>query len=196
MLSREPQDDYLAFMDRLQGDHAREDWRIEDDGRADYALRKIGALESSKAKRAAYVAAEIERLQAWQSHEDQQDQRGIDFFTSHLSRYADQLVADGVLHAKRKSYKLPHGTLQFRAKAITFARNAEELLPWAVALGLIRTKTEVDWEAVKARLVIAIEVTAIGERHTVIDQGTGEVVPGVTVESPAHDEFSVKTSMD
>jgi phage host-nuclease inhibitor protein Gam len=128
--------------------------------------------------------------------EDAQDQRGIDFFTAHLHRYADQLVADGVLTAKRRSYKLPHGTLQLRAKPVTFARNAEALLPWAMDHGLIRTKAEVDWEALKARLVVVQAPGTIADVYTVLDGQTGEIVPGVRVESPAHDEFTVKPSVD
>lgn len=201
----EPQEDYGEFLDLLHGLPAgvtedRTGWSVTDDGSADYALRKLGALQASQAKRAAYVAAEIERLQAWAQHEDAQDQRGIDFFTSHLSRYADQLVADGTIHAKRKSYKLPHGTLSFRAKATAFeVTNQDEFLRWAQRTDtrFVRSKVEVDWASLKAALVLQADQTVCAE---IVNEETGEVasveVYGLRVKSPAHDEFQAKPSID
>jgi hypothetical protein len=165
-------------------------WAIDNDSEADWAMRKIASLEAAKAKR----ATEVERWLQWQDEGDTKDQREIDFFVSHLSRYADQLKADGVITERRKSYRLPSGVLSFRAKAVTFARNAAELLPWAKERGLIRTKEEIDWDTLKGRLVVECDEGPIATRYTVIDRETGELVPGVMVDAPAHDEFSVKPS--
>jgi hypothetical protein len=43
---------------------------VDDDHKADWALRKLAQLETQKRARGAFVAAEMERLRAWQAHED------------------------------------------------------------------------------------------------------------------------------
>jgi hypothetical protein len=43
---------------------------VDDDHKADWALRKLGQIEAQKRRRAAFVAADMERLRAWQVHED------------------------------------------------------------------------------------------------------------------------------
>jgi hypothetical protein len=62
----------------------------------------------------AFVSAEIERLQAWQAHEDRQAERFAAYLTTLLRLYDDQLKAEGKVSARHKGYRLPHDTLTAR----------------------------------------------------------------------------------
>jgi hypothetical protein len=68
---------------------------VDDDHQANSVLRTLGQLDAQKRERAAVVAAEMERLQAWQAHEDRQATRFTDDLTMLLRPYDDQLKAEG-----------------------------------------------------------------------------------------------------
>jgi hypothetical protein len=55
---------------------------VDDDHKADWALRTLGQLDAQKRQRAAFVAAEMERLQTWQAHEDRQAARFAAYYYS------------------------------------------------------------------------------------------------------------------
>lgn len=185
--------DYQEFVAAEYGvDPAREDWAITDDAVADWAIRKIAQAERNIEKRREFVEAEIDRLRRWQEQANTEDQRSIEFFTSHLHAYFEQLRESGAL-GKRKSYRLPHGTLQVRAKPPTFTRDNDQLLEWAQGTGdesLVRVKIEPAWSDIRKRITIA------PDGRTVIDTETGEIVPGVTVTELGSETFSVTTEVD
>ena len=79
----EPAEAYEAFLDATVGleltlieaeprQAPADRFVVDDDHTADWALRTLGQLETQKRRRATFVAAEMERLQAWQAHEDRQ----------------------------------------------------------------------------------------------------------------------------
>ena len=195
----EPHEDYEGFLELIH--HQSERFEIFDDSTADWCLRKIAQSEASINKRAAYVAAEIERLRGWQAHEDAQNQRTIDFFTSHLLRYAEQLKLEGVIHAKHRSHKLPHGTLSFRSTGPQFEPTDDATLQaWAARTDpqrFLRQKVSANWGEIKHALVIQEDGSIAAE---VISSQTGEVsrvpVEGVRLSSPSHDEVKLSTSLD
>jgi phage host-nuclease inhibitor protein Gam len=202
----EPQQEYREFLDQIHGmpegiTDDRTGWAVRDDGSADWALRRLARLQASMSKRAAYVASEIARLKAWQQHEDAQEQRSIDFFTAHLQRYADALVAEGVIHEKKRSYKLPHGTLAFRAKGAEFEiTNTDELLCWAKHTDparFVAPREEVLWGEIKKALVVQENGAVTAE---MVNPETGEVwaveVGGVRVKAMPRDEFKAIPSVD
>jgi hypothetical protein len=55
---------------------------VDDDHKADWALRTLAPLDAHKRQCAACVAAEIARLQAWQAHEDRQTERFAEDLTT------------------------------------------------------------------------------------------------------------------
>lgn len=176
------------------------------DGKADWALRKIAEAERAiEARRAQYledVARLMKFTEAIQAELDallaettEGPQRFIDALTANLRRYAETLQEKGLLTERQRQYKFPHGSIGFHKKRVTYQRNREELLAWAQGKGLVRTHEEPDWEQIKERLGVVIEETPIGARYQVVDARTGELVAGVTVESPEHDEFLVKAHL-
>lgn len=183
--------EYLAHLDEEIGADAtpgNDRFVVTDDSAADWCCRKIEAARRRMAQREAFVGSEIERLTQWQKEQDARDQATIDYMTGLLRQYFEKLREAGVL-GKSKSYKLPHGTLQARASGPRWARqDPEALLAWARPLGLVRVKEEPAWSEIAKRLVA-------GERpgDPAVDAETGEIVPGVVLETPAGETFTVKT---
>jgi hypothetical protein len=99
----EPAEDYEAFFDATVGlepalieaeprQAPGDRFVVDDDHKADWALRKLAQLDVQKRQRAAFVAVEIERLQAWQAQGDRQTERFAEYLTTLLRPYYDQLV--------------------------------------------------------------------------------------------------------
>jgi hypothetical protein len=161
---------------------------VDDDHQADWALRTLGQLETQQRQCAAFVAAEMERLQAWQAHEDRQAERFSAYLTTLLRPYDDQLKAEGKVSARHKGYRLPHGVLTAR-------------LAWAEATSpaLVRVTKAPAWHVIKPQLIPARD-DPLGEATlAVIDPRTGEVrvvpVPGVRVKAGPREVFTPKPAL-
>ena len=169
---------------------------------ADWALRKLGQLEAQKRQRAAFVAAEIERLQAWQAHEDRQAERFAAYLTALLRPYDDQLKAEGKVSARHKSYRLPHGALTARQAPIEWEVDEATLLAWAEATDpetLVRVTKAPAWNVIKPQLIPARDDPLAEATMEVIDPRTGEVrvvpVPGVRVKPGPREVFTPKPAL-
>jgi len=180
-------EDYLRYVEEQMEAHD-DGFKIDDDNKAEWAVRKIRQARENIERRKAFVQAEIERLQAWQQMMDERDQATIDRMTGLLQPYFEALRPS---LGKRKSYSLPSGVLQVRTAQVSYARDEEQLLPYARQIGLVKVKESVDWAELKKRLKPA------GERpgDPVVDAETGEIVPGVTVQEPEREVFSVKVDV-
>ncbi|HXH08907.1 MAG TPA: host-nuclease inhibitor Gam family protein [Alphaproteobacteria bacterium] len=204
---------YQSFLDDLVGvdpsmvqaeDNARPRFEIRDDATADWALRKLSQVEQQQRQRAAFVAAEIERVKTWQAREDAKDQRFADFLTACLRSYYDQLKDDGKVSERHKSYRLPHGTLTARAKEAQFELDENLLLAWCQTHrpGCIRTKQEIAWSDLKPLLRVVEVDAGLGYQVVIedIDEATGEVrqmpVPGVRVKQVAGEVFQARPTLD
>lgn len=183
----------MADMDATDPDSG---FVVDDDSKADWALRKIAQAKRNIERRKEFVEREIERLRQWQAAEDKRDQQTVDFFTSALRPFFDKLRESGAL-GKRKSYRLPHGTLQVRASGPKWRREDNDaLLKWAEERGLVRYKAEVAWSEIGKRL--RPQSDHAGSRAVYVDPDSGEVteVPGVVLESPAGETFSAIPEVD
>src|SRR5690606_19417484 len=138
-------EDYLRYVEE-QIEAQEEGFRIDNDERAEWAVRKIKQAKENIERRKAFVQAEIERLQAWQKLQDERDQATIDRMTSLLHPYFESLRPN---LGKRKSYSLPSGTLQVRTAQVSYARDEEQLLSYARQIGLVRVKETPDWSEIK-----------------------------------------------
>jgi len=177
-------EDYLRYVEEQIEAHD-DGFKIDNDDKAEWAVRKIKQARQNIERRKAFVQAEIERLQAWQWMLDERDQTTIDWMIGMLAPYFESLRPR---LGKRKSYPLPSGILQVRSTPIQYTRNDDELLSYARQIGLVRVKETPDWAEIKRRLRPA------GDRpgDPVVDVETGEIVPGVTVQEPEREVFSVK----
>ena|SRR5690606_702614 len=183
--------DILDEIDEATGSNVAvgdESWRITDDSAADWALRRIAWHQAQIARRREFVQREIERLQAYLQAETERHERSIRFFEAHLRDYFERLRAEGAL-GNRKTYRLPHGSLQMRASGPKFERDDKQLIEWARQHGLVRVSEVPDWSSIKERLTVT-------DSLIVVDRETGEVVPGVVVVEPPSEKFSVKVEVD
>jgi len=166
---------------------------VDDDHTANWALRKLGQLETQKRRRAAFMAEEIERLQAWQTHEDCQAERFSAYLTTLLRPYDDHLKGEGKVGARHKGYRLP---------PIEWEVDEATLLAWAEATDpetLVRVTKAPAWNVFKPQLIPARDAPLAEATIEVIDPRTGEVwvvpVPGVRVKRGPHEVFTPKPAL-
>jgi hypothetical protein len=208
-----PAEDYEAFLDATLGfdpalieaeprQEPADRCVVDDDHQADWALRKLGQLETQKRQRAAFVAAEIERLQAWQAHENRHAARFVEYLTTLLRLYDDRLKAEGKVSARHKGYRLLHGTLTARQAPIEWEVDETTLLAWAEATDpetLVRVRKALAWNVIKPQLIPARAALHTEATMEVIDTRTGEVrvvpVPGVWVKAGPREVFTPKPAL-
>jgi hypothetical protein len=174
---------------------------VNEDHTADWALRKLGQLEARTRERAAFVAAEIERLLAWQAYEDRQAARVAAYLAALLRSYDDRLKAEGKVSARHKGYRLPHGTLTARLTPIEWEVEEATLLAWAEATHpeLVRVTQAPAWNVLRPKLMPAHDAPRAEAMMEVIDPRTGEVrvvpVPGVRVKQGPREVFTPRPAL-
>jgi len=179
--------DLMQFLDiEFVEDTKKDGWEIKSDDAANWALRKIKQAEQNIANRAELVKREIERIQRWAEQADQDDKASINFFTVALQGYYKELTDKGRL-GKRKSYKLPCGTIGTRKKQAVLERDDEKLMPLARQYGLTETVEKLKWAEFKKKVMV--------KGYQAFDVETGELLDGVTVVEKEEEDgnFYVKT---
>jgi hypothetical protein len=139
----------------LETEERREAFRVNDDGAAEWAIKRLAEIRA--------VIAEHRPLRSSES-----------YFEHLLGDYARRQRQD----ADRKTIALPHGKVSTRWGAAKFSFDEERFLAWAeVNLPeIIRIKKE-PWVAeMRERLVI--------QDNQVIDPASGQIVDGVVASSP------------
>ena len=144
-------------------------FEIDDDMKADWAVRKIAEAEAEKKRWYDYYAEAYAKIEA------SQDSR-INYLKSLLRRYFET-----VPHKETKtqaSYPLPSGKLVLKQTGPKFTTKDEELLPWLIENQMtdyIKTETKQKpmWGELK-------KIVSIAGTQVVTEDG--EIVPGVTVE--------------
>lgn len=166
------------------GQEERPRFKIEDDGLADWAVRKIAEeraeYERLKALGEEQIAAIEEKLAAAKRRYE----NGTAYLTTCLARFFDT-----VPHKKTKTtekYRLLSGTLTLKKGGVKAEADDETLVPWLRANGLgefVKVKESAAWGDLKKKLTFVGGVATIEE--------TGEIVEGVTV-TEAPDAFKVE----
>lgn len=177
------------FLDREAGtsEEQRGQFIIDDDQKANWALRKIRQLQEKRVANIELAENEIERINTWLKEVNGDLEQSIDYFTGLLEGYHRQVLEQD---PKAKTIKLPYGKLKMRAQQPEFIRDNDKLLAWLESKGTIgkayiKITKSPHWGKLKERLRIA------GDR--MVDPETGEVVPGVEVVERGP-KFSVEVS--
>lgn len=160
----------------------KQKFRIEDKEQAQWALRKIKALNIKHKETDELAEAEIERIKAWQDKENRSIDSGIAFFEGLLFDY---MLKEKKADEGLKSIKLPSGTLRLRKQQPEYIRDDDKLVKWAITVGewdLVKTKESIDWAALKKDIAVA--------NGKAIHKGTGEVIKHIKV-MPRDDKFEV-----
>lgn len=149
---------------------AEELFCIDDDSKADWAVRKIAEHRAEIEKWDTHFKTQLEKITAT-------EQASIDYLTRLLQDYFRT-----VPHKETKteeSYKLPSGKIYVKAQQPKYIRDEEEMTAWAKENRPELVKTTVtettDWNTLK-------KATTTLEDGSVVDSLTGEVIPGVKAE--------------
>lgn len=171
--------------EQLGIDISDEKYHIVDESQANFFLRRLSELEAENQKINEMCDAEIdafvEKVNNFRNGKLKTNQGTIDYFSTLLERYAHSQL-DGT---KKKSLKLPFGTLQFRSSPDKLKYTDPEVVLKTLQANdmkeLIRTKQEIDKTNLKKALTIIDGKAFLN----------GVEVTGIEVE-PAEINFSVK----
>jgi phage host-nuclease inhibitor protein Gam len=157
-----------------EDEERRQQFRITDEGMADWAVRKIAKARQEFAEADQVADEQIQRIEDWRASKKRDLEHAEEFFGGLLrAYYYPQHEADP---KRKKTFKLPNGQVQFRAQQPEYKRDDEALLGWLKANGresYIVTKESPAWGELKKIL------KQHGEH--MIDTESGEVVDGILV---------------
>jgi hypothetical protein len=165
---------------------------IDNDQKANWALRKIRHLKKKKNENEEFAKTEIEVIQKeidevnqWLETENSNLNNDIEYMEGMLRVYAEQLKTDD---PKLKTHKLPFGQLQFRKQRDKWKYDNDKLLEFAEKSleDIIKIKKQVDKRKLKKKIKI------VGSKAVVAD--TGEVIEGIEIIQRG-EKFKVKTDV-
>lgn len=153
----------------------RQKFVIDDDDRANWALRKLAIHKQERERINAQAEAEINRVANWATEAMKPIDDSVAFLEGMLESYFRNLRKDGY---DKASYKLPAGTLKRSAgRASIEIENEEALLEWV-------KENHPEWVHTKISEAVPKSVLAKEMRDGKIVTEDGEVVPGVAVVEP------------
>jgi len=176
-----PQERLQEFLDRQEAVTDR--FKIDNEGAANWALRKIKSLQQEKERNTKVAQDEIAKINAWLEQENQVLDNSISHFETLLQEYAMNLRQK---NEKFKTLKLPNGSFGFRKAQPKWEYDSNKVVQSLEKQGnhdLIRIKKEPDKKAIKKHFTV--------KNGKVYDPTTGEELDGVTVQEQP-DTFSVK----
>lgn len=168
--------DNLAYVPGME-----ESFRVDNDGKAQWAMEKIRQAQQDTDKWKEHFAEQLARIK-------QENDSTIAFFTAHLERYF-ATVPHKVTKTGQEKYALPGGTLLRKPQNPQYAVEPDPLLGYLDAHEMtdyVKTERTPMWAELKPTLTLAhAEQTdpETGEVRTVayMADANGAAVPGVTV---------------
>jgi hypothetical protein len=170
----------LDEFELVEAPQTPEAFTVDDDSKADWAMRKLAHLRRKQAENQALAEAEIKRVTEWLQTVNRSLDNDAAYFEAVLTPYALLQRSEG-----RKSVSLPHGTIKTTGgRPKIEIEDEEKFLAWAKEseTSVIRIKTEIDKKALNA---------LIRDDNQVIST-QGEIVPAVRV-IPAETSVSFVT---
>lgn len=178
----EVQDNLNQYLEE-QEKTEKDSFKVDDDSKANWALRKIKQAQEKQEKASSLAVEEQEKIEAWYQSEKEKAQREIDFFQGLLAQYAFEKRKQD---PKFKSQTLPNGRIKFQKKQAQIKYKDKDIIDYLEKNekeDLIKVKKEPAKSEIKKAFTI--------RGNKMIDPDTGEVVDCVTVELP-EDEFKVE----
>lgn len=156
-------------MERLHSDTQALDERfvIDDDIKADWAVRKIATARAERDRLIDHFARQIEKA-------NEECANTENAMTALLYEYLDTVPSKQT--KTQRSYKLPSGTIRLKTQQPDYQRDAATLAKWLVDNGHSQYVKEVPtpmWAELKPL------TSAVGETAVIAD--TGEVIEGIKV---------------
>ena len=156
------------YMESLLSEEDRPSFRITDDGKAQWAVRKIREAEKNKALFERHYQEQLRKVQ-------ESLDRDITYFTRLLEDYFDT-CPQHVTKTQAK-YQLPDAELIRKAVPPTYVRDDDALLAFLKAANrtaFVKVVEKPDWAEYKKAITMV--------DGQVADLETGEIVQGVTVQ--------------
>ena len=159
-----------------------ENFIIDNDKKADWAIKTISEAEAERARLVKLAEEEIEELN------EKIEKVNAHFETD--TAYLKSLLFDyfgKVPHKKTKtqeSYKLLSGSLVYKVPSVKIAHDDEKLLEYLDGTEYVKVKKSVDWAEFKKHLDIT-------ESNEVVNVDTGEIVEACSIEDVAA-SFNIK----
>src|SRR5699024_5145336 len=151
----------------------KDTFTVDDENKANWALRKIRDLKYQIEQNNALATAEIDKIEQWQQEVNSSAQDSIDYFQGLLAEYAMQKKKDD---PKFKTMKLPNGRFGFRKRQPKWNYDDDAVLRALEKANLddfIRVKKTPSKDDIKK----AFDVV----NGKVISHDTGEVIDDITV---------------
>lgn len=148
---------------------AREPFMVDDDSKADWAMRKLASIRRKQSENKVIFEREVKRVAEWLDKVNTALERDAEWFEANLRPYALQERSNG-----RKSVVLPHGTIKTTAGRPKFEIEDEsKFIEWAEtsAPDLVRVKKEIDKKA----------LNALNQDADKVISTQGEIIPAVKV---------------
>lgn len=177
----EGMDDALWAQEETEG--PRPEWRITDDGCADWACRKIAEEKAELDRIRELAEAQIQKIEEKLAAAERRYENGTRFLTGKLAEYFETVPHKAT--KTKESYRLLSGTLTRKYGGAQMKQDDAQLvqhLKDSGQLEFIKTEEKPKWGEFKKRLEIM--------GGSAVDKETGEIVEGVQIiEKP--DTFSV-----
>lgn len=173
----------LHEIEELQQTEVKEQWSIDSLETANWALRKINALNKKMADTVRLAKEEHDRINEWELKETESDQQSITFFEEKLGQYLVELRKDD----PKARIKTPYGTVGTRKQAekIEYSASTIDELKEKGMMDFIRIKEEVNKTELKKHLTITSDYRVV--------TADGEILKSATV-IPAYEKTIVKAA--
>jgi len=171
--------DFLDKQEKVEDER----FKVDDDQKANWVLRKIKQMQDKIERNNNLADAEIHKIEQWRERENEQANNSIKYFQGLLAEYA---VSKREKDPHLKTINLPNGRFGFRKRQPKWKYNDEKVinaLKQAGRTDLIRIKEEPNKKKIKKTFDV-IDGKAI-------DKETGEVVEGITIEEQP-ESFNVR----
>lgn len=172
---------------KLTGDESQDTPLIDSQQKANYFVKLISKLENEIATINEVCDAEIAKTTNRVNHFRESQivslSNQIEYFKKMLQNYA----AHELENSKKKSIKLPYGTIGYKKQPTKWEYNDDELLEWAKKYAPDLVKTDIKESVVKNDLKKAVD------RDGELVKYNNTTVPGITL-TDLPDKFNVKVT--
>lgn len=169
----------------LESEESKERFKIRDLNQLNWALRKLSVLNSEYDAAEQMAEIEIERIKGWLVDQQKTIENKKAFFEGLIKVYAAEQRAT---NPDFKSAKTPYGRIGFRAQPQKWIYNQDtnELIKYLQDSGyseLVKVKMDINRNDMKKVFIV--------QNGRLVNQETGEIVPGVNIENQP-EIFSIK----
>ncbi|MCX8128710.1 MAG: host-nuclease inhibitor Gam family protein [Clostridia bacterium] len=146
---------------------------IDNDNKAEWALRKISEERAETQRYVNVCKAMIEEYQEKIHRAEEALKNKTAFLETRLKQYFETVTHKTT--KTQETYKLPGGTLKLKLQNPEFRRDEEQLLKWLkenAYNSFIKIEEKPDWAELKKSIIISGEIAVTGD---------GQVIEGVKV---------------